>query len=234
MLVVVVFLCVLAVIADRVSVALAQSAVASRLQEDLALTAKPSVTAHGFPFLTQVAAGRYGDVEVRAAGITIHELTGITVHADLRGLHAPLSQLISGNLSELPVDQLTGTVTLPYQEVVSLAGVGGLSLSQEGDGVRVQGQVTVLGQQLTATALAQVTVRNGTIMITAGQAKVLGVRLPSALLSLVARGLSFALSVPRLPLGLQLTGVRSAAGALEVAGQADHVVLQPGLISTSR
>jgi LmeA-like phospholipid-binding len=225
--VVVVVVCVIALVADRVALALVQSAVAGRVQQELRLADRPAVTAHGFPFLTQVVAGRYRDVEVRAAGVSVPQLAGSTVDARLRGLHAPLSQLVSGNLSELPVDRVDGVVALPYSEIVRLAGVGGLSLSQDGEWVRVQGRVTALGQTFTASARARVAIHAGALVVTADQGSLLGVRLPATLLALLTRALSFALPVPRLPLGLRLTGVRPAASAVEVSAGADHVVLRP-------
>jgi hypothetical protein len=226
--------CVLALIADRVTLRLAQAAVATRIQQELRLPDRPSVTVHGFPFLTQLVAGRYRDVEVRAGGVPVPQLAEVAVDAHLRGLHAPLSQIVSGDLRALPVDRVDGAVALPYGEIVRLAGVGGLSLSQDGEWVRVQGRVSVLGQSFTASARARVTVRAGALVVTADQGSMLGVRLPATLLALVARGLSFVLPVPSLPLGLRLTGVRPAAGAMEVSARADHVVLRRDQLPTVR
>src|SRR5437773_4699274 len=139
-------LLVLALIADRVAAQAAQSAVAARLQTELKLADKPAVSVHGFPFLTQLFGGRYRDVEVIARGVTAQQFSDLTVHAHLRGLHVPFSKLTSGDVDQVPVDHVAGTVGLPYDQIARAAHIPGLSLSASGDSVRVAGTVTVLGQ----------------------------------------------------------------------------------------
>jgi len=226
MLIVTGVLLVLALLADRVAVHIAQSAVATRMQSELTLAAKPTVRAHGFPFLTQLFGGRYGDIEVTADGVTARQLSDLTVHAHLRGLHAPFSDLTSGRIDEVPVDHVEGTVGVPYDQIARVAGVPGLSVTGTGDSVQIAGRVTVLGQTFTASAHARVEVRDGTVVVTADHAQVLGVRLPSAVLPVVERGLSFVLPVQNLPFGLRLTGVQVAPEELWVSAEADQVVLR--------
>jgi hypothetical protein len=233
MLIVTGVLLVLALIADRVAVQVAESAVATRLQGELKLADKPQVTAHGFPFLTQLLGGRYDDIEVTAKGVTAQQFSGLTVHAHLRGLRAPFSALTQG-VDEVPVDHVQGTVGLPYDQIARATNIPGLSLTANGDSVRVAGTVTVLGQTLTASAHARAEVRDGTVIVTADHAQVLGVRLPAALLPLVERGLSFVVPVQNLPFGLRLTGVRVTRADLQVSAEADHVVLRKGEIPTGR
>jgi hypothetical protein len=234
MLIVAGVLLVLALIADRVAVQVAQSAVATRLQGELKLADKPEVSAHGFPFLTQMFGGRYDDVEVTAKGVSAQQFSGLTVHAHLRGLRAPFSALTRGDIDEVPVDHVQGTVGLPYDQIARAANIPGLTLTANGDSVRVAGTVTVLGQTLTASAHARAEVRNGTVIVTADHAQVVGVRLPAAVLPLVERGLSFVLPVRNLPFGLRLTAVRVTPADLQVSAEADHVVLRKGEIPTGR
>lgn len=234
MLILVGVLLVLALIADRVAVRVAQAAVASRLQSELALADEPEVHAHGFPFLTQLFGGRYGDIEVTAHGVTAQQFRDLTVHANLRGLHAPFSALVRSEIDQVPVDHVTGTVGLPYDQMARATNIPGLSLAPSGDTVRITGRVTVLGQTFSASANARATVRDGTVIVTADHAKVLGVTVPSAALPLVERGLSFVLPVQSLPFGLRLTGVQVAATELRVSAEADHVVLSKGQIPTGR
>ena len=54
----------LLVAVDRISVALAESAVATTLQNSQHLPSKPSVDIDGFPFLTQLASGNYSKIEL--------------------------------------------------------------------------------------------------------------------------------------------------------------------------
>jgi hypothetical protein len=227
-------LLVLALIADRVAAQAAQSAVASRLQSELKLADKPAVSVHGFPFLTQLFGGRYRDVEVTAEGVTAQQFAGLTVHAHLRGLHAPFSKLTSNDIDQVPVDHVEGTVALPYDQIARATNIPGLSLSASGDSVRVAGTVTVLGQTFTASAHARAQVRDGTVIVTADHAQVQGVRLPSAVLPVVERGLSFVLPVQNLPFGLRLTGVQVTPAYLQVSAEANDVVLRKGELPTGR
>ncbi len=224
----------LALVADRVAVRVAQSAVATRMQSDLKLPDKPAVRVHGFPFLTQLFGGRYDDVEVTARGVTAQQFTDLTVYAKLRGLHVPFSEVVSGQIDEVPVDHVQGSVDLPYDQIAKATNIPGLSLSASGDSVRVAGTLTVFGQTFSASAHARAEVRDGTVIVTADHAQVLGVRLPNAALALVERGLSFALPVRNLPFGLRLTGVQVGATDLKVSAEADHVVLRKGEIPTGR
>jgi hypothetical protein len=226
MLIAVGVLLVLALVGDRVAAHAAQSAVAARMQSELKLPDKPSVRAHGFPFLTQLFGGRYTDVELTAHGVTARQLSNLAVHAHLRGLHVPFSELTSGRIDEVPVDHVQGTVAVPYDEIARAVRLPGLSVTGSGDSVQVAGRVTVLGQTFTASAHARAEVRDGTVVVTADHARVVGVRLPAVVLPVVERGLSFAVPVQSLPFGLRLTGVQMAPDELRVSAEADDVVLR--------
>ncbi|HSV65436.1 MAG TPA: DUF2993 domain-containing protein [Mycobacteriales bacterium] len=226
--VVIVVICVLGLVADRVAVRMAQAAVASRLQGELNLPGRPDVAAHGFPFLTQVFSGRYDDVQVTARDVSTRQVSRVTVRARFQGLHAPLAEITAGSIDALPVDRIDGTVALPYEQIPRLVNVPGLSIALSGDAVLVQGRVTVMGQTFTASAHARAIVRDGTVLVTAERASVLGVPLPASVLPLVARGLSFTLPELNLPFGLALTDVRPTADTLEVSATAEHVVLRRG------
>jgi hypothetical protein len=166
--------------------------------------------------------------------VTAQQFSGLTVHAHLRGLRAPFSALTRGDIDEVPVDHVQGTVGLPYDQIARAANIPGLSLSADGDSVRVAGTVTVLQRTFTASAHARAEVRDGTVIVTADHARVLGVGLPPQLLPVVERGLSFVLPVQNLPFGLRLTGVRVTTADLQVSAEADHVVLRKGEIPTGR
>jgi hypothetical protein len=150
----------------------------------------------------------------------------VRVHAHLQGLHVPFSDLTGGRIDEVPVDHVQGTVTVPYDEIARAVRLPGLSVTGSGDSVQVAGRVTALGQTFTASAHARLEVRNGTVVVTADHARVVGVQLPAAVLPVVERGLSFTVPVQKLPFGLRLTGVQADPDELRVSAEADHVVLR--------
>ena len=71
----VVILVVVLIAADRISLLIAESQIADRVQKSQELSAHPHVSIKGFPFLTQVLGGRYHEVDVSVRGITRNSLT---------------------------------------------------------------------------------------------------------------------------------------------------------------
>lgn len=227
----VLILAVLLVVADRVAVVVADHAVARQVRTELAAGQDPSVHIHGFPFLTQAIRGRYGDVGVRIPDVTSGPLRNVTVDARLRGVHAPLSDLLAGRVKEVPVDQITGTVTVGYADLARASGVPGLTITPSNGALRVAGRLTVLGQPISAAATARISVVDGDLVVTADQAQVNGVPASAAAVAAATRLLSFRVSPRQLPLALRITGVDVGATSLSVAAQAQNVVLRKGLVN---
>src|SRR6476646_8831852 len=76
-----------AVAGDRIALSLAEDRAASALQTSQDLSHKPDVTVEGFPFLTQLAAGSFGEVVVSAHDVTVgkaHDVHLQQVVVDLR------------------------------------------------------------------------------------------------------------------------------------------------------
>ena len=59
-------LAVLGYFADRYLAHVAEGKIATVVQADAHLPARPAVNVHGFPFVTQLIGGKYHDVEVTA------------------------------------------------------------------------------------------------------------------------------------------------------------------------
>jgi hypothetical protein len=224
-------LLVLLVIADRVSVVVADHAVARQVRTELAADQDPSVHIHGFPFLTQAIRGRYADVGVRIPDVTSGSLRNITVDARLSGVHAPLSDLVGGRIDRVPVDRITGTVTVGYADLARASGVPGLTITPENGALRVSGQVSALGQPISATATARVSAVDGDLVVTADHAQVSGVPATAAAVAAATRLLSFRVSPRQLPLALRITGVNVGNTSLSVAAEAQNVVLRRGLVN---
>ena len=102
----------LLVVADRVAVLAADHVVAGRIQADQQLDSRPSVSIHGFPFLTQALGGKYDDVtltlhDLRKGGVPIR-----TLRVRLRGVHVPLGAVVSQHLRSVPIDRAEATVVV--------------------------------------------------------------------------------------------------------------------------
>lgn len=225
---------VLAVV-DRVAVRAAQSEIAQRLVEAAGFSGgSVDVSIHGFPFLTQVARGRFSDIEVQAHGVTLDDLRDLDISAHLRGVHLSVSDLRSGARPDVPVESAVGSVTIPYSELVRRAlaagaddGLSALSLRRSGNQVAVVAKLTVLGVQVQSRAQAKVTFDGGIGYLSVSDVDIDGPGVPKvmrdAAVAAINTALAQALRVPALPYGLQLssvvassTGIRINAAALDV------------------
>src|SRR5664279_2160691 len=105
---------VLLVALDRIGLLIADSQIASRVQKSQGLSSRPQVSIKGFPFLTQVIGGRYGEVDVAVRDVTRNGLTVDKVSVHAFGVSVPLSQVLSGSVREVPVQRAEGAVTLGF------------------------------------------------------------------------------------------------------------------------
>lgn len=219
-------LVVLLVAADRLGVVLAERALAGQIRTELALQQTPDVSIGGVPFLTQAIGGRYEDVHVLLPDVDAGRLQNVRVDADLRGVRAPLQDVLRRRIDEVPVDEISGDLTVDYDDLARASGIAGLRIVREADALRVTGSVRVLGRDVDASAVGRVEVEGNNIVIVAEQAKVEGVDLPAPALRAAARLLSFSVAPTGLPLSLRITGVRTGDEALEVTARSDQAVLR--------
>jgi hypothetical protein len=224
LLVLLVVLAVLAVVADRVAVSVAEREVAAQLQTQADLAGRPQVDITGFPFLTQVAEGRYDDVEIGLTSADLRQPAGTRADVSLRGVRLPPSELLAGAVSRVPVDRVDGTATLSYAQLAGRIG-GGTAVRQEGDGLRITRTVEVAGQRLPVTASGTVTLDGRDLVIDVRHVAGAGVQLPDVLVGQVSDLLDLRYRIPALPFGLRVTGVRPEADGVAVTVRATDTVL---------
>ena len=227
LLIVLVVLAALLVAADRVGVVVAQNRLASEIQQQLELDAKPDVSIRGIPFLTQAIRGTYKDIRVQLPDVDAGDVQDLSVNARLQGAHVSLSDALGGKVDRIPVDQISGTLLIPYDQLARASGISGLTITREGDSLRLTGSVQVLGRPVKAEAVGRVEVNDGRIAINAEQAKVAGIPVPKAVLDEAARLLSFRVQPQNLPLNLRITAVHLTDTGLLVDAVSDDVVLRP-------
>jgi hypothetical protein len=227
-------LLVLLAVADRAGAALAARAVADELQRSSTLTSRPEVTVAGVPFLTQALRGRYERLDVTAADVPAgtvggEPLTLRTADVVLHGARVPLSDALSRRVTEVPVDRVDAVVLLPWDELARRAGDREVTLEPAGDRVRVRGEVRVLGQRLTASAVSRLTVQDGAITVQAEELDV-GNGAADRVLTRALRGrLDFRVPVQELPFGLSVDRLQVRPDGLAVRARADDTVLSdPG------
>ncbi len=213
----------LAVAADRVAVSVAEDRVASQVESAGQLSGPPTVDIAGFPFLTQALAGDYGDVHIQLDPEDL-DREGTSADVRLRGVHVPLSDVLSGSVQQVPVDQVEGTATLAYSVVAAEIG-GDTQLGEDGGRLRVTRTVEVFGRSLKLTALGSLTLDGNDLVYSVDEASGAGLEVPKAVLDRAGDLLDFRFAVPALPFGLRLTGVTPTPGGVVVDVSARDTVL---------
>ncbi len=224
LLVAVVVLLGLALVADRVAVELAEDRVAQAIAEQGDLAGAPAVDVTGFPFLTQAVNGRYEDVRISLTAADLGRPEGTRADVSLRGVHVPLSAVLSGSVEEVPVDRIEGTATLSYALLSEQLGAD-TTLTREGDGLRITRTVELMGQTVPLTAVGTVEVDGGDLVIDVEAASGAGVEVPDLLVEEAADLLDLRYPV-ELPFGLQLTEVTPAEEGVQVSAEATDTVLR--------
>ena len=234
-------LCVLGVLgyfADRYAAHVAEGKIATVVQSDAHLPSRPAVKVHGFPFVTQLIGGKYHDVEVNATDVFNHALPdGATLRLDFYGAAIPLSKAVKGAVTRVPVDHVTGAMTVPYDDLeatATAAGIAGVTklaaVPGVADTVAFSEQAVVAGPggasvSLTAQVTAHVVFSGGSLVVTATGVQVVGRTLPAAVTASVLSHATFSVPLPGLPAGVHVTGLLVQPTGLAVTVGSGPLVL---------
>lgn len=215
---------------DRYAAHVAAGRIASVVQTDAKLARKPHVVIQGFPFLTQVADGKYQHIDVTATDIFQRgEPEGSVLKLDFAGVRIPLSKALHGKVSTVPVTSVTGTVAIPFADLLAAADIPGLTIisaTPGGNQINVSEVVTAGPAKVTVLVTAGVTVRGGALVLSAlsvNQAN--GKPVPAAVRQQVLAQAVFSVTLPGLPSGVKMTAVTVTATGLLVTLHADSLVL---------
>jgi len=142
----------LLVAADRIAVVYAQNAIATKIQQQAQLSAKPSVTIEGFPFLTQVLARDLRQVDISASNVREDNVTISQINATATGVH------VNSSFNQVTIDQVNGNALISFDSIAGAlpaplstatitadpsAGPNGVNVNL-GDGIAtITGQVTL-------------------------------------------------------------------------------------------
>ena len=211
---------VLLVAADRISVAVAENQISDRLTSAYGLPHKPGVSITGFPFLTQVAAGDYHQIDVSASqvpadGATLHDL-----NIRLTGVHATVSQVLGNGSSMVTADRAAGSAMVGFGTVDQRL-PGGFRLHPDGKNLSLSGRLAFHGVHIPVSATVALGVSGTGISVTPVQVRVPGVAgLP---VSAYSSRLRVVVPLSTLPLHLHLTSVHVTPDGLRIGASARHV-----------
>ena len=216
-LIVLIVLLGLLVAADRISVAYAQSTLATKIQQKQNLTQKPDVVIGGIPFLTQVAARDFSHVTVDIRGLVASGIPIAQLHATLTGVH------VSSGYNSATADTVNASAVLDDASLsaalTNRAGLGQVVVSQGSNG-RLKATFNILGlsasAQIAATLLPDNVVELKSLAVN-GLLSKYGFNAPA--------GFDVKLSLGSLPFRMQITDLQVDSGDVKVTADGHNVPL---------
>ncbi|WP_207127025.1 LmeA family phospholipid-binding protein [Actinocatenispora comari] len=241
LLVLLIVIVLLLVAADRVghSVAddkLADQVAAQAQSKDVKLGVPPTADITGFPFLTQVAAGKYDKILVHMRDVTVQSYAIPKLDITATGVHAKTSDVLNGN-GPITADAVSGTATVGWgyvnqaaKEQLDQDQVKDVQLSGDNGTLDVRMTVNVLGQDLKLAGTAKPTLSDDgkSLRVSFADLHTTGSKLPDAaknVLDGVLQQLGLQIKLPTLPYGLKLTHVDPQSDGLRVTAAANDVTL---------
>lgn len=221
--------------ADRVAAGFAERAIAAQVKQEVAKqqvrSSDPKVSVGGFPFLTQVVAGKYQSISIVMNDVTgAVEGKGVTVprlDINARNVKASLDTLRSGR-GDVTAETVKGTGTVTYDSVAKLINRPGLQLAEQNGKLAVTAPVDVLGQRFTLHGTANLSVNKGQVALKFDNLAADGVpNIPFAQNAIrnYASQISINIPLPQLPFQLTVRDVRPLPDGLAVTADASNVPL---------
>lgn len=223
----------LAVAADRISVAVVDGVVASQLKKVGRLSADPSVSVRGFPFLTQALAGRFDEVAVTVPSLDAGDVRLRNLQLVVRGARVPLRDALSGSVGAVAVDGISGSAQLPYADLAALSTVKDLTVVPAGDGVMLRGTVLVAGRSVKGSALASAELSHD-VLVVRSRSVTTDVPTSAAIRAQVGALLDLRVRLGGLPFGLHVVDATAGPTGLRLTAKVGRTVLRalpppPGL-----
>ena len=230
---------VLLAVADRVGAAYAERTIGDRVAQEVAdqkaTSEKPDVTIEGVPFLTQVLAGKYQEIQIRLKNFAGPAGNGETIKMPLLDIHArdvtaPLDTIRSGN-GEIVAGTVTGAGTIDYATLADLIDQEGLKVTEKDGKLVGAAPVQALGQTWNVSGTANLEIKDGVVQVRFADVTADGlpnVPLVRGLIDNYVKGLALDLQVPVLPLGMKVQKVEPRPEGLVVTAGASDVPLNSG------
>lgn len=223
-----VVLLALLVIGDRAVAYLAASRISDELHTQFGTNAKPDVTIHGFPLLTQSVAGSYERIEIAGQGVDADQLGDVDARLDLRDVRLPLSDAVSGDISGATVGD--ARVEIDISEA-SLEQLTGMPITIEGitdEVARLTTSFEVLGQQIEVSIDAMVIVQGTTAHLDVQGVSAAGLEISTYVVSQLSKAIGIEFEVPVLVDGMHLDEVKARDGAVVLHASGTDVPMVSG------
>lgn len=231
------------VIVDRVSAQAASNELRAQLASELGdrgvVYQSMDVSIGGFPFLTQVAEGRYEEITIDMSGVALpageEGLGGVTLPAltvVATGVAADTVALVQGADTTVTADQVTGSAVVSYQTLETLVDYSQYRLRDvhftSTDGaLHASGTADVVGIDVPISAVAEVSVVDGQFQVNLRDVTAVGVEAPQVVTDYLGdlAQRSVTARLPDLPFSLALDSVSPQPQGLAIAATGRDVSL---------
>ncbi len=223
-------------VSDRLAAYAAERTIATQTKKELTAReittpTEPTVKVSGFPFLTQVARGKYDRITIHVDHPTSQGVTLDALDVVASGVNASTSALINGT-GTVTADDVTGTAVLNWAAVNKLmntSGFGGTSATASAlpDGeVQVRVPVTVGDVSTTVVATGTLKAADTIVHLTITKVETEGGSIPpmiNRLVGSIKQSLSVDIRIPQLLYNLKVRSVKAAPEGLSVTANAVNV-----------
>jgi hypothetical protein len=208
-----VVLIIILVGADFGAKAIAESAIASKIDSS-GLGTKPSVDIEGFPFLTQVASRDMKQIDINASNFTVKQVVISSLHATATGVH------VNGAFNGGTVDKINGTVVVSFATVTNLIPIPGLTVAADPadgpDAIKFDSSLGGAVGKIEHPSTNVIKVQVGSLTGLAGLASLIG---GSAIAS------SYTFDIPKLPAGLVVRSISVTSQGIVATASAQNTTL---------
>ena len=208
-----VVLIVLLVAADFGAKALAENAIASKIDSS-GLGTKPSVDIQGFPFLTQVASRDLSQIDINAGNFTVKQVVISSLHATATGVRP------NASFNGATISKINGTVVVSFATVTNLIPIPGLTVSADPadgpDAIKFNSSLGGATGKIEQISPNVIKVEVGSLTGLAGLASLIG---GSSIAS------SYTFSIPTLPAGLVVRSITVTSQGIVATASAQNTTL---------
>lgn len=214
---------------DRLARWGAEALLARDIQINTGVTERPDVHLHGLFFLPQVIQGRYDDVEITLHGLRSAPLEIDRVHAELRGVHLTFHDVLTQDVGAVYVERTQEVATLSYADINAYLDSTGRQVRIDGapaGEVQLTGSVEVLGREFSASALADIEIHDGDLVVTPSQLDT-GTVIDQPSRLLLRQRFTFVVPMDPLPFGQALTELHLDEDGMTVDVRGSGVLVRP-------
>ena len=228
-------------IVDRVAAGAAENQISQQARKELVANkvstpSDPKVSISGFPFLTQVLAGKYEKITIKIAQPKINDVQLDQLDVVATTVRADAQSVLKGT-GDVVADKVTGTATISWANVRPLLQLAGLpkgidpskaELKVLNNQVQLRVPFTINGQNFAVTAKGTLIVNSGEIQIRLDEVGSDAGAAPQFVQNLIKqyqKRLTARIKIPALPFKMVVNKVESSPSGLLMIASADNVKL---------